>query len=207
MGAMCSCFLGLWLPACGLRPVRCQLGRLRTPRYGGYKCRSLPSPVITPLTDMDPLTALGVASNVIQIVDFSSRLLSRTQEIYRSRDGRLQDHVRLGDAATNLLELVTDLQNIKVPRRRQQTVADRHLIHLRNECQEVAQELRGQLDRARIQGGHRKWQSVHQAIKSVYSENKITVLRSKLDGIRKQLDTVLLVTLQWVKVALGFLLA
>ena len=205
VGAMRSYFLSVWLQlaACALSTGKAEnasLWRLQV-------CCSLPSLTITPLTDMDPLTALGVASNVIQIVDFSSRLLSRTQEIYRSQDGQLQDHVRLDDAATNLLELVTDLQNIKVPGHRQQTVADRQLIRLRNECQEVAQELREQLDRARIQGGHRKWQSIYQAVKSVCSENKITVLRSKLDGIRKQLDTVLLVTLQWVKAALSFLLA
>jgi Skp family chaperone for outer membrane proteins len=174
----------------------CQLGGLKTPCCSSYKCHSSLSPTITPPTDMDPLTALGVASNVIQIVDFSSRILSRTQEIYRSRDGRLQEHVILDDAATNLLELVTDLQNIQVPKRKQQTTADGQLVQLRNECKTVAQELHNLLEQAKIQGDHRKWQSVYQAIKSVYSENKIASVQLKLDGIRKRLDTVLLVTLR-----------
>jgi hypothetical protein len=145
---------------------------------------------------MDPFTALGVASNVIQIVEFSSRLISRTREIYHSRDGQLQDHVILDDAATNLSALVTELRSIEVPKPKEQTAADRQLIQLRQDCRTIARELHDQLERVRAQGGHQKWQSVYQAIKSVYSENRIAAIQSRLDNIRKQLDTVLLVTLR-----------
>jgi hypothetical protein len=145
---------------------------------------------------MDPFTALGVASNVIQIVEFSSRLISRTREIYHSRDGQLQDHVILDDAATNLSALMTELRSIEVPKPKEQTAADRQLIQLRQDCKTIARELHDQLEQARAQGGHQKWQSVYQAIKSVYSENRIAAIQSRLDNIRKQLDTVLLVTLR-----------
>jgi hypothetical protein len=58
---------------------------------------------------MEPLVALGLASNIIQIVDFSGRMLSRTREIYDSPSGTLQIYTDLEHAARNLEELSRDL--------------------------------------------------------------------------------------------------
>ena len=37
---------------------------------------------------MEPLSALGVASNVVQFVDFASKVVSETARIYRGRARR-----------------------------------------------------------------------------------------------------------------------
>lgn len=51
---------------------------------------------------MDPLTALGLASNIVQFVDFASKLISQSHEIYQSADGALEDNVALEHVAKNL---------------------------------------------------------------------------------------------------------
>jgi DNA repair exonuclease SbcCD ATPase subunit len=58
---------------------------------------------------MEPLLALGIASNIIQIVDFSGRIFSHSREIYNSAHGTLSVHENLQDAAKNLHELSRDL--------------------------------------------------------------------------------------------------
>jgi hypothetical protein len=51
---------------------------------------------------------------------------------------------------------------------RKQTASNRELIELGKDCKMAAQELYNQLERARAEGGHRKWQNMDQAIESVY---------------------------------------
>lgn len=58
---------------------------------------------------MEPLIALGLASNIIQIADFSGRLFSRSKEIYTSTGGTLSVYTDLEDAAKNLQELTSYL--------------------------------------------------------------------------------------------------
>ena len=36
---------------------------------------------------MDPVSALGVASSIVQLVDFGFRLVSNSVELYKSNDG------------------------------------------------------------------------------------------------------------------------
>lgn len=47
--------------------------------------------------EMDPLSSLGVAGNVIQFVDFGIKLVSRFNQIYRSADGALQENTQLSE--------------------------------------------------------------------------------------------------------------
>jgi len=60
---------------------------------------------------MDPLTALGLASNVIQIVDVSTRIVSKGQSIYKSADGTLAENMDAEAVATDLNLLNTKLQH------------------------------------------------------------------------------------------------
>jgi hypothetical protein len=58
---------------------------------------------------MDPLSALSIASAVIQIVDFSSKVIARTREVYQSADGSIEELTLIEDATANLDDLMKDL--------------------------------------------------------------------------------------------------
>ncbi|CAI6333870.1 unnamed protein product [Periconia digitata] len=53
---------------------------------------------------MDPLTALGVGANVIQVVDCSIKIISQTHQIYKAADG-------MADDLRDVEKLATDLSN------------------------------------------------------------------------------------------------
>jgi len=59
---------------------------------------------------MEPIAALGLAANIIQIVDFSARMLSRTKEIYNSANGTLKIFTDLEASAKTLEELSSQLR-------------------------------------------------------------------------------------------------
>jgi hypothetical protein len=65
---------------------------------------------------MDPLTALGIGANVIQLVDFSIKIISHTNQIYKAADGMVDDLRDVEKLATDLSTcnrlLLADLRRI-----------------------------------------------------------------------------------------------
>lgn len=58
---------------------------------------------------LDPLTALSIASSVIQIIDFGCRLVSETQQIYHSASGATKYNVTLREITEDIIILETNL--------------------------------------------------------------------------------------------------
>jgi len=146
---------------------------------------------------MESLAALGVASNIIQIVDFSSRIISRGHELYRSADGQAAGHVVLESAANNLLALLGGLERSKVHRSPEElTVADLQLVALQTKTETAVNKLRQYLQDVQVTGGNRSVKSIQQALKSLSTDKEISRLANELDNIRKQVDTVLLVSMR-----------
>ncbi|QKX61547.1 uncharacterized protein TRUGW13939_08699 [Talaromyces rugulosus] len=104
---------------------------------------------------MDPLTALSVAGSTIQFVDFGSRLVSKTQKLYKSADGVLTEHIHLEVIIADLGTLLKGLQR-KLPEHRQlynnQTVIedDEALDNLCRRSVEIAEELMRRLEKLMI---------------------------------------------------------
>jgi len=157
---------------------------------------------------MDPVSALGVASGVVQLVDFTRKLIAKGYNIYRSSDGKLPEYIALQDVAINLGELTKeldvpfgteDLQLMREGKRRKLQGAEKQLDSIRIECVEVTKQLLEVLGGLMVKNKVRKWQCFRQALSSVWSERKILGLEEKLDRIRKQLDTTLLVCLRYAQ--------
>jgi hypothetical protein len=54
---------------------------------------------------MDPLTAVGLAGNIVQFVDFTGKLISATQKLYVSESGANAENLELEGLAQNLQQL------------------------------------------------------------------------------------------------------
>lgn len=117
---------------------------------------------------MEPLSALGLASGVIQIVDFSGRLLAKSREIYHSAEGNVEEHELLEDSANNLAELSAALSTplLRELEKQQQrfgkriNAADKQLIQLCKDCKDVVTKLLTEINRLKIRGPHGKLKSV-----------------------------------------------
>lgn len=150
---------------------------------------------------MEPLSALSIASAVIQIVDFSSKVIARTREVYLSAEGSIEENTLLEDASSNLDDLMSGLKrdvagrSSKVGNIRHKT-SEQQLVRLAEDSQSAADDLRKALKslKSRKDGSDRS--AVGHAFRSVLGEKEVTVLKEKLDEIRKQIDTTLLVALR-----------
>ena len=61
---------------------------------------------------VDPLTTLGIASNIIQLIDFTSKILKKTSQLHF--DGETIDNARLEALTSDLASLS---KNLQVPQR------------------------------------------------------------------------------------------
>ncbi|KAK6085066.1 hypothetical protein SCUP515_00884 [Seiridium cupressi] len=175
---------------------------------------------------MEPVTALGIASGVVQLVDFASRLISKGYRVGHSivTGEATDDVVALGDITSNLQELTRDLKP-QATRNHLQQEAQEHnrnridrlivrqgkrwmrnapesnrpeeeLERLRRECNDVSQELLGALGTLMIRESEGKWKSFRQALGSVWKQREIQNFERQLERIRSKLDTTLLMCLR-----------
>jgi hypothetical protein len=146
---------------------------------------------------MDPLTALSVATSVIQIVDFGSKLVSRASEIYRSAEGFSVSSSALKATTTDLKGLLVRLQDslpldtTNIPL----TAEEVSLQALAKGCGEVARELLTRLEKLKSNKAG-KWESIRLALLSVWSEKEIQEASARLELYQRELDTSLLVSLR-----------
>jgi hypothetical protein len=148
---------------------------------------------------MDPVTGFAVACGILQVIDFSSRIISRSHEFRESADGRIEQHVILDNAAAHLLDLCNGLQRYDGISVHRLNGADEQLYLIKLETELVVKELRNALDKAKLVGTHKKWRSFYQAFQSVWQDNDIAGLARRLDELRKQVDTALLFSLRYTE--------
>ncbi|KAK4206222.1 hypothetical protein QBC37DRAFT_140890 [Rhypophila decipiens] len=139
---------------------------------------------------MDPLTALSVASSVVALVDFGSKLVDRAFEIGQSSSGQPKDAVELHKTSQELSDVAAEARarvhglEEKYPRHAQ--LMDR----LNVECAEVEKQLSDALKTLTVTSSSRgigRFSShMKVSIRSLWSAKQLDEWSKKLDGIRSQ---------------------
>ena len=138
---------------------------------------------------MDPVTALGLASNIVQFVDFSWKLLSGTIDLYGSETGALADHDVLELISSDLIKLNDALLDPSYTVHVSDPIRD-----LAGQCKAVAQELFRILEKIKVVGSPNKWKSFVQALRGVWKKEQIEALVKRLESLRAEMHF----RLQWM---------
>lgn len=141
---------------------------------------------------VDPLTAIGLAGNIVQFIDFGTKIVSKAHDIHTSAAGATRD--------------VSDLNHVTEELRRTSQVlrnglasvggGDSNLEILCRACIETAQKLIVVLRELTANESPSKWMSVRQALKSVWKKEEIESMRQSLAGYRAQLTLHVVVDLR-----------
>ena len=138
---------------------------------------------------LDPLTAVGLASAIVQLVDFSSELVSETKELYHSTEGNSAQNEELQSVTEDLKELCKTLSSAQ---RRAPSVEpstdELALLELSGSCKVVADELIAVLEKLRVKSAHEKWGSFKTALRGAMKKERIENIRARLDRIQSQLQ-------------------
>jgi hypothetical protein len=132
---------------------------------------------------MDPFTAVSLAGNVVQFVDFCGNLVSKSIEIYQSHEGAPRNIINIEIATKDLAQLSNKVRNsIAI------ATADDGLERLCQSCIAVADELMQTLGKIKANSNPQKWLSFRKALRSVWSKEKIRELEHRLAMLRDQLN-------------------
>jgi hypothetical protein len=143
---------------------------------------------------LDPLSAIGLAGNIVQFVDFSAQLVGKARDIHNSTSGTLPGNIDTEAITRSLLQLNTKLRDrVLEPNSTEEKV----IQVLCRGCDAVANELIIALDALKVQGKKTRWKSVRQALKSVAGKEKIESLSKRLAGYREQLTLSFFVALRY----------
>ena len=147
---------------------------------------------------LDPMSALGLACNIIQIVDFSLEAVAKFRELYK--DGASSENRELEDMTVRLKGLRANLVTVDPITRQSRPVFvdDKELQALADQCCKTADELTAELHTLKIRGPHKRRQAVQKLYKSMRRKSVVKEIQTKLDGYQKVLDTKILVNLRFV---------
>jgi hypothetical protein len=148
---------------------------------------------------LDPFSTLGLAGNIIQFVDFRSKLVAGTVEVYQSAQSTSANHLHLENITTSLSELCTGLgsaRSARQPNTASSTPPEHTFNTLAENCHKDVKELLDVLEELKVKGGNRKWGSFRQALKGVWKDGKILRQEKRLSGYRSEL-VIQLTALPW----------
>lgn len=127
---------------------------------------------------MDPLSALGVASNILAIVDFVWTLLGDAKAIHNSPSGTSDEAAFTEDIVRDIARLSSNLP-----------VTLQKMDDLRfslSKSKEITAEILSALQSIKQRGRRSKWNSFGIALKSVWGDNKLKNLLHKLQTLQDQ---------------------
>jgi hypothetical protein len=145
---------------------------------------------------MDPLTAFGLAANVVQFVTFAAGLISKPREVHNLAKGTTNDVLILDTIYTELLALSSKLEVSSqidpditiVPGKSalvDHTVAISKLSQTcKNDCTKLLEALRKLRGR---DGPKSRWKSFKIALNTIWKSDEIAALEKRLHNIQTTL--------------------
>jgi molecular chaperone GrpE (heat shock protein) len=138
---------------------------------------------------LDPLTALSLAGNIAQFVDFSGRIISRTRELTKSSHRTTQEAY---NAEILIRDLVSITEQVKDGARSASASSpaeeDKALEALCDGCIILSERMIKRLEKLKLEEGAGKRQAFLHALKSVWSQRELESEESQLATYRSQLE-------------------
>jgi hypothetical protein len=142
---------------------------------------------------MDPLAALGVASNILTFIDFSQKLISSSCEVYSSTTGATDENVDLR-LLTHDLQALTE--RLCFDGDAISAAADSDAASLRDlasKCRGLSNDLLKLLRRLETKNEKSRLESFRVALRSLQKKGELESLEKRLSMYRRQIfDRVLL---------------
>ncbi|KAF2235183.1 hypothetical protein EV356DRAFT_514550 [Viridothelium virens] len=148
---------------------------------------------------IDPLSAIGLGANILQFIEFISKLISIGNEIHSSVYGTTVENFDLEVITRTVSGLHQRIyesnEEWKVTTKGRVSNTDREIERLASSCDEIAEDLLSVLAELRAPGKLSKWNSMADALKTVWARSKIKALRDRLDQYKAGLHSSLMISL------------
>ncbi|KAF9890136.1 hypothetical protein FE257_006297 [Aspergillus nanangensis] len=134
---------------------------------------------------MEALAAIGLVGNILQFVDFSSKLVKDSRQLYQSQDGYLVEYADIEKVTADLKVLNAKVQDQNKPGG---ATGDDGLRDICRSCDQIADELLSSLNKIKVKDKRNKWQSIQVALRACLSKNEIKTLEDRLARFKQELN-------------------
>lgn len=148
---------------------------------------------------MDPLSALGLASAILQIVDFSSKLISGATEIYSSASGTTAEFED-SDRSIESLRSLTRRLDVPTPVGSLSS-EDHNLLQIKRGCEQLSQEIQSIISSSKTKKRESKSASLVASFKAMRRKGKLKSLEERLDRYRAQAQEYLWATMRYIMIS------
>lgn len=146
---------------------------------------------------MDPVTGIGLAASVVQLVQFSINAAKTCQQIYQ--EGSTNEHLDAGFTTNQLANLSSSLRQSLAKDDTQSSSLSREEKQLRDvaqKCEDSANKLQHELCKLQTLPQASALAAARKAARSIWKKNSIVKIREQLEGYRTVLETSLLYQLR-----------
>lgn len=148
---------------------------------------------------LDPLSSLSLASNIISVVDFASKIVKGSIEIHGSTDGATVRNKEVEAIALSLQTITQNLpKSISSSSALRKTEDETALENLADKSKLLADELLGVLHDLKSSSSRKPWTNIQKAIAVVWNDKKIRDYARRLTDIQSSLVTWLVRMLSYV---------
>jgi predicted kinase len=137
---------------------------------------------------LDPLSAISLASSIVQFVDFTSKVVSGARELRNSEKGSTAANQELDDLASDIKTYVQKIQYTEDSIKGTEASGNSETLkRLSQQCEKIASDLLEVLGRLKLKDNRRGWNSVHKALLTAWKQSEIDELQKRLDRIQHEL--------------------
>ena len=142
---------------------------------------------------MDPITGIGLAASVIQLLTFSIDAVKTYREVYQK--GSVSDYSNLDYTTNHLADLTNSLQQSlqsSSTGSRALTREEKDLAELARRCEDCAKTLQKELDKLQTQSDASTLKAVRLTARAVWKKSTIDKINEQLKAYQSTLETSLL---------------
>lgn len=137
---------------------------------------------------MAELAAIGLASNVLQFLDFAVKLYKRCDELYDSAAGATADQQELETYTMRLKSFAAALQKDSWSTAQDPSLDERQLQEIAKRSETFASQFLLVLADLKVQDGRgSRLRSLKQALRTMMSENEVQKYKKRMEDSEKQI--------------------
>ena len=156
---------------------------------------------------LGPFTALSLAGNVVQFVQFGCQLAAKAHNIYSSTSSASEESLEIESVTTRLLGTVHELSShLDSGEVKEDSISrsSKRLLEIAKACKMIAEDILHRLEAMKIREPPTVWRSLRQALKVMWTKEELDALMKRLKAYISELDTAILVSMKCVLSVFGF---
>lgn len=155
---------------------------------------------------MEAIVAVGVAGNVLQFLDFASKLCSTSLEIYRTANGTPTSNAQTEALLKGFIESMDGVSSDLAQYRTALSVTSKQafipgqneLGTIISDCQNLANDLMTRFEKLKASGRPGRWKSFVAGVKCMWKKKELDELQLRLQQHRKELEWRMLISLRFI---------